>query len=249
MNDFTDKYTAIRFENVGKLYGEHIALKNINFVVEKGEFITVIGSSGCGKTTMLKLINGLLSPDEGTVYVNNEDISKIDQIELRRKIGYVIQGVGLFSHLNVKKNIEFIPNILKYDKVKSNQISRKLIGIVGLEEDMLKRYPNELSGGQRQRVGVARALAASPEILLMDEPFGALDEITRTMLQDELLKIHKELGITIFFITHDIREATKLGTKTMVVDKGEILSFGAPQEIAKNYNCETFTMPTFLPKE
>ncbi len=238
MNKTEDTAAAIRFQNVWKSYGRHIALKDINFAVKKGEFITVIGSSGCGKTTMLKLINGLLAPDQGTVYVNGKDIKTVDQIELRRRIGYVIQGVGLFSHLNVKKNIAFIPNILKYDKKKTDQITRDLIGTVGLAEDMLKRYPSELSGGQKQRVGVARALAASPEILLMDEPFGALDEITRIKLQDELLRIHGKLGITIFFITHDLREAAKLGHRVFVMDAGEIVSIGTPEETVRGYGKE-----------
>lgn len=231
MNDI-----IIQFQDVWKKYDQHIALKNINFEVKKGEFITVIGSSGCGKTTMLKLINGLLSPDQGSVFVNGQDISQVDQIELRRRIGYVIQGVGLFPHLNIKKNIEFIPNILKYDKGEADSISRSLIKTVGLEESMLMRYPSELSGGQRQRVGVARALAASPEIMLMDEPFGALDEINRIKLQDELLRIHKELGITIFFITHDLREAAKLGDRVFVMSDGEIIAIGDSQEIMRKYN-------------
>lgn len=229
-----DTPVVIRFQGVQKSYGNIIALKEINFEVRKSEFITVIGSSGCGKTTMLKLINGLLTPDCGTVTVYGDDILKIDQIQLRRKIGYVIQGVGLFPHLSVRKNIEFIPGILKYNKKKSDRIVRDLIRIVGLEEEMLDRYPNELSGGQQQRVGVARALAASPEILLMDEPFGAVDEITRTMLQDELLKIHNKLSITILFITHDIREAVKLGSRMIVMDDGRIICEGTPEEVMGN---------------
>lgn len=233
-----DNPVVIQFQGVRKSYGDRIVLKEINFEVRKGEFITVIGSSGCGKTTMLKLINGLLTPDRGTVYVYGEDVSKTNQIELRRRIGYVIQGVGLFPHMSVRKNIEFVPSILKYDKKKSNKIARDLIRVVGLEEDMLERYPSELSGGQKQRVGVARALAASPEILLMDEPFGAVDEITRTMLQDELLKVHKKLDIAIFFITHDIREAVKLGNRMIVMNDGEIISSGTPEEVINNHEIE-----------
>lgn len=233
-----DNLVVIRFQEVCKFYGGQAALKNISFEVRKGELLTVIGSSGCGKTTMLKLINGLLTPNSGTVYVYGEDVSKSDQIELRRRIGYVIQGVGLFPHMNVRKNIEFIPGILKYNKTRSERISRDLIRTVGLKEEMLERYPSELSGGQKQRVGVARALAASPEILLMDEPFGALDEITRTMLQDELLRIHKKLDITIIFVTHDIREAVKLGSRIFVMDDGEIISSGKPEEIICNYENE-----------
>lgn len=235
MNNNIDNSGIIKFENVWKRYAETIALKNINLAIKKGEFVTVIGSSGCGKTTMLKLINALLEPDDGKVYVDGRDISRVNQIELRRRIGYVIQGIGLFPHLSVKKNIEFIPNILKYDKKEAGEIAQTLIHTVGLNQDMLERYPSELSGGQRQRVGVARALAASPEILLMDEPFGALDEITRLKLQDNLLAIHKDLGLTIIFITHDLREAAKLGSKILVMGSGEILSFGLAADVMKKY--------------
>ena len=226
----------IEFVNVSKSYGDHLALHNVSLQIAKGEFVTVIGSSGSGKTTMLKMINGLLTPSRGTVRVFGEDVAQTDQIALRRKIGYVIQGIGLFSHLSVRKNIEFIPGILKFDRETSRAIAGRLIRLVGLDEKMLDRYPSELSGGQQQRVGVARALAASPEILLMDEPFGALDEITRGLLQDELEKIQRELNITIFFITHDIREATRLGRRVLVMHGGEIVSSGSPAEIMQDYD-------------
>ncbi len=232
MNDqLPDASVVIRFQDVKKSYGEKVAIEEINFEIRKGELVTIIGSSGCGKTTMLKLINGLLTPDCGTISVYGEDIRTVDQIKLRRKIGYVIQGVGLFPHLNVKKNILFIPGILKFNKNKSDRIAQDLIRMVGLEEDILYRYPSELSGGQQQRVGVARALAASPDILLMDEPFGAVDEMTRTMLQEELLKIHGELGITILLITHDLREAIKLGERLLVMDEGRIICDNTPEKI------------------
>lgn len=229
-----DPNAVIRFSRVSKDYGDHTALKNISFTIMKGEFITVIGSSGCGKTTMLKLMNGLIAPDRGRVEINGTDIAKTDQIALRRKIGYVIQNIGLFSHLSVKKNIEFIPHILKYEKEEASRISHRLIQTVGLTEEMLERYPAELSGGQKQRVGVARALAASPEIMLMDEPFGALDEITRNKLQDEMVRIHKELGLTTVFITHDLREAAKLGDRIFVMDQGELTAITTPQELEQN---------------
>lgn len=210
-------------------------LKNINLKVDKGEFVTIIGSSGCGKTTFLKLINGLVNPDFGQVYINNYDISKIDKIALRRKIGYVIQEIGLFPHMNVRKNISYIPNLIKKDsKEKVENKVRELIKVVGLKEDMLDRYPNELSGGQRQRVGIARALASDAKILLMDEPFGAIDEITRRLLQDEILRIYKEFNMTILFITHDIKEALKLGTRVIVMDKGEIIQNDTPEEVVRN---------------
>ena len=228
MNDHRLSPCAIRFRGVGKKYNGTEVLKDLSFSIAKGELITVIGSSGCGKTTMLKLINGLLTPDSGKICINGENIAETNQIELRRRIGYVIQNIGLFPHLSVEKNIEFIPHLLKYDKKNAARIARRLIETVGLSADLLSRYPNELSGGQKQRVGVARALAASPEILLMDEPFGALDEITRTKLQKELLKIRRELDLTIVFITHDLKEASKLGDRIFVMDKGTLVSVCTP---------------------
>ena len=227
--------SLIEVENVKKVYGDKLILKNINLKVDKGEFVTIIGSSGCGKTTFLKLINGLVNPDFGQVYINNYDISKIDKIALRRKIGYVIQEIGLFPHMNVRKNISYIPNLIKKDsKEKVENKVRELIKVVGLKEDMLDRYPNELSGGQRQRVGISRALASDAKILLMDEPFGAIDEITRRLLQDEILRIYKQFNMTIIFITHDIKEALKLGTRVIVMDKGEIVQNDTPEEVVRN---------------
>ncbi len=224
--------TIIRFEHVSKSYGEHHILSDFCLDIDKGEFLTVIGSSGSGKTTMLKMINGLLSPTLGTIYVNGKDISKENQTLLRRNIGYVIQGIGLFPHMSVKKNIAYVPSLLNgHDKQRTARAVERLIKVVGLDEEMLERYPAELSGGQRQRVGIARALAANPEILLMDEPFGAVDEITRKMLQNEIARIHKELGVTIVFITHDIKEAMKLGDRVLVIDKGKIEQLGNPEEI------------------
>ena len=241
MNDHRLSPCAIRFRGVGKKYNGTEVLKDLSFSIAKGELITVIGSSGCGKTTMLKLINGLLTPDSGKICINGENIAETNQIELRRRIGYVIQNIGLFPHLSVEKNIEFIPHLLKYDKKNAARIARRLIETVGLSADLLSRYPNELSGGQKQRVGVARALAASPEILLMDEPFGALDEITRTKLQKELLKIRRELDLTIVFITHDLKEASKLGDRIFVMDKGTLVSVCTPEELKRQY--ENHTLP------
>ncbi|MBU3134419.1 ABC transporter ATP-binding protein [Clostridium gasigenes] len=230
-----EKQGVIKLEGVSKGYGNNLILNEFNLNINKGEFLTIIGSSGCGKTTVLKLINGLLTPDSGKVHVNGEDISVVNQIQLRRKIGYVIQGVGLFPHMNIRKNISYVPNLTKKDdKSKIAAKALKLIKVVGLSEDMLDRYPSELSGGQRQRVGLARALASTPDILLMDEPFGAVDEITRKLLQEEILRIYKELNVTIVFITHDIKEALKLGTRVLVMDKGQIIQVGAPNEIIEN---------------
>lgn len=225
---------AIRFEHVTKSYGEREILNDFNLEIQRGEFLTIIGSSGSGKTTVLKLINGLISPTFGIIYVDGKDISKEDQTLLRRNIGYVIQGIGLFPHITVRKNIAYVPSLLNHrDKERTRRAVERLIDVVGLEQDMLDRYPSELSGGQRQRVGIARALAANPDILLMDEPFGAVDEITRKMLQNEILRIHDQLGVTIVFITHDIKEALKLGTRVMVMNKGHVEQFDTPDNIRK----------------
>lgn len=225
----------IEFKDIRKAYGEKEVIIDFNLVVEKGEFITIVGRSGCGKTTILKMVNGLNVPDEGHIYVNGKDIKNENLIELRRNIGYSIQGTGLFPHMTVGKNIAYVPNLLnKANKKKTKESVDKLMKVVGLEESMLDRYPDELSGGQQQRVGIARALAASPQIMLMDEPFGAVDEITRKMLQDEILRIHSELKVTILFVTHDIKEALKLGTKVLVMDKGEIVQYATPDDIINN---------------
>lgn len=222
----------IRFDHVSKSYGENLVLADFNLSIDKGEFVTVIGSSGSGKTTMLKMINGLLAPTLGTIYIDGKDIARENQTLLRRNIGYVIQGIGLFPHMNVRKNIAYVPELLnRRDKKRTARAVERLIEVVGLEHEMLERYPAELSGGQRQRIGIARALAANPEILLMDEPFGAVDEITRKMLQNEIARIHQTLGVTIVFITHDIKEALKLGTRILVMDKGKVEQDGTPEEI------------------
>lgn len=225
----------IEFKNIKKVYGEKEVIIDFNLVIEKGDFITIVGRSGCGKTTILKMVNGLNIPDEGHIYVNGKDIKNENIIELRRNIGYSIQGTGLFPHMTVENNIAYVPNLLnKTNKNKTKEAVNKLMNIVGLEESMMNRYPDELQGGQQQRVGIARALAASPEIMLMDEPFGAVDEITRKMLQDEILRIHGELEVTILFVTHDIKEALKLGTKVLVMDNGEIVQYATPDEVINN---------------
>jgi len=223
---------VIEYKNVQKKYGEQAVVDNFSLVISKGEFVTIIGSSGSGKTTILKMVNGLILPDQGNVYVEGKDIAKEDLIVLRRNIGYAIQGSVLFPHMTIEKNIAYVPNLLnKGDKKRTKAAVRKWLEIVGLAEDMLERFPDELSGGQQQRVGIARALAASPDILIMDEPFGAVDEITRVQLQDEISRIHKQTGITVMFVTHDIKEALKLGTKVLVMDQGEIQQFAKPEEI------------------
>lgn len=222
----------IQFVDVTKAYDDEAILERFSLDIGRGEFLTIIGSSGCGKTTLLKMINGLLIPDTGTVFVQGQDISKTDLIALRRNIGYAIQGVGLFPHMTVRKNIAYVPSLLnKQNRQKTEAAVARLVKVVGLDESLLDRYPSELSGGQQQRVGIARSLAAAPEILLMDEPFGAVDEITRRMLQDEILRIHRELGVTIVFITHDIREALKLGTRVAVMDHGGLVQMDTPENI------------------
>jgi osmoprotectant transport system ATP-binding protein len=225
----------IRFSGVTKHYEKTLALDNLDLDIHRGEFLTIIGGSGGGKTTLIKLVNGLLEPDSGTVYVGDEDVSTMDKIALRRKIGYSIQGIGLFPHMSVAKNIAYVPSLSKlWDKETERKKVAELLEKVGLEPEMAKRYPSELSGGQRQRVGLARALAAGSEILLMDEPFGAVDEITRRALQDEMLRIHQEISATIIFVTHDISEALKLGSRVLVIDNGQAVQYDTPEEIINN---------------
>ena len=222
----------IRFEHISKSYGEFCVLHDFNLEVMRGEFLTVIGSSGSGKTTVLKMVNGLIIPDGGKLFVDGQDISGTNLIELRRKIGYVIQNIGLFPHMTVWKNIAYVPSLLnKQDKERTKKAVARLMDVVGLSGDLMRRYPSELSGGQQQRVGIARALASNPYILLMDEPFGAVDEITRKMLQEEISRIHKALNVTTIFVTHDIREPLKLGTRVLVMDAGRIEQLGDPDEI------------------
>lgn len=227
--------TAIEFKNIKKAYGEKVVLDHFNLRIEKGEFITIIGSSGGGKTTALKMVNGLIEPTEGDILIFGENIKTKNMIALRRNIGYAIQGGVLFPNMTVEQNISYVPNLLnKKNREKTKAAVSKWMKIVGLDEDMKERYPSELSGGQQQRVGIARALAASPEILLMDEPFGSVDEITRGQLQIELKEIYEKTGITILFVTHDISEALKLGTKVLVMDKGLIQQYAEPAELLRS---------------
>lgn len=222
----------IRLEHVYKSFGEVRVLNDFNLTVSEGEFLTVIGRSGCGKTTMLKLLNGLLAPERGRVFVENQDISTLDLISLRRRMGYVIQNKGLFPHMTVEKNITYVPVISgQRDRKKNHELTKRLLTLVGLDTAMANRYPGELSGGQQQRVGIARALAASPKILLMDEPFGALDEITRQSMQDEMKRLQREMRLTIVFITHDIRESMKLGDRVLVMEQGKVLQLDKPEMI------------------
>lgn len=225
---------VIQFDRVCKSFDGHPVLRDFSLSLERGEFLTVIGRSGCGKTTALRLVNGLISADGGRVLVKGRDVAQADPVALRRGIGYAIQSVGLFPHLTVEKNIAYVPSISGLTGWKGRERREKaeaLLERVGLDPGLAGRYPRSLSGGQRQRVGIARALAAGPELLLMDEPFGAVDEITRGQLQDELLALHVQSKITVLFVTHDIGEALKLGTCTLVLEAGEVQQYAPPSEI------------------
>ena len=227
--------SVISLKNITAAYGNKDVLMHFNLEIARGEFVMLIGTSGCGKTTALKLMNGLLRPKEGSVVVNGNDLSRTDLTALRRNLGYVVQETGLFPHLTIEKNISYVADLSrkKDSKAIQNRVTQ-LLQLVELPEEIRRRYPDELSGGQNQRVGIARALMNSPEILLMDEPFGAVDEITRRRLQEEIGKIHRQQGETIVFVTHDIDEALRLGTRIVVMDAGRIIQDGTPEEIREH---------------
>jgi len=225
----------VEVNNVSKQYSsEFKVLNNLSLAVEEGEFITILGPSGCGKTTLLKMINKLIEFDSGDIKVKGKSIKEWDTIKLRRSIGYVIQQIGLFPHMTIEDNISYVLSIQGISKEIRREKAEELVELVGLTKEMLSRYPSELSGGQKQRVGVARALAADPDIILMDEPFGAVDEIARTSLQDELLKLQKRLNKTILFVTHDIQEAIKLGSRIVLLNNGKIEQIGTKEELLFN---------------
>ena len=225
----------LEFKNITKRFKNQTVLKNISFTVNKGEFIVIVGPSGCGKTTTLKMINKLISPTSGNIYLHGKDIMKSDTIKLRRNMGYVIQQTGLFPHMSVSENIGIIPELEKWTEEKILERTTELLNMVGMEpKDYIDRYPCELSGGQQQRVGVARSFATNPEIILMDEPFSALDPISRNQLQDELFNLQQEFKKTIVFVTHDMDEALKLADRICIMKEGEILQFDTPEEILNN---------------
>lgn len=225
----------IKFEKVTKSYEKQTVVSDISFEVEKGELVVLIGPSGCGKTTLLKMLNRLINPSSGKIYINNENISGKDKIELRRNIGYVIQQTGLFPHMTVQENIEVISKLQKKPKEEIIAKSIELMNMVGLDPDeYLNRYPFQLSGGQQQRIGVARALACDPDVILMDEPFSALDPMTRLQLQDELAELQANVHKTIVFVTHDMDEAVKIADKICLINEGRIVQYDTVEEIMKN---------------
>lgn len=225
--------SKIVFENIKIEYNNVEILKDVNFSINDGEFICIIGPSGCGKTSLLKTINLLIKPKSGKIYIDDKDIFEYNKINLRRKIGYATQKSTLFPHLSVYENISFVPSLIN----KKIDIE-KCLEITSLDRKILSMYPDELSGGQLQRVSIARALANNPDILLMDEPFSSLDEITRKFLQKEIKKIHNKTNKTIIFITHDIEEAVYLADKILVLNNGKIEEYASPNEIINSKKSE-----------
>ena len=223
----------IQFEHVSKNYGKTPILKDLNFTIPDGQFVVLIGPSGCGKTTTLKTINRLIDIDEGTISIDGKDIRSSDKVELRRHIGYVIQQIGLFPNMTVAKNICVVPRLLKYDKQRQDGIVREMLKMVNMEQ-YADKYPSQLSGGQQQRIGVLRALAASPPIVLMDEPFSALDPMTREVLQDEVKNIQQKLGKTIVFVSHDMGEALKLADVIIFMESGRVVQMASPEEMLEH---------------
>ena len=228
---------AIEYQHVVKKFAgsDYIAVNDVNLSINEGEFITILGSSGSGKTTLLKMTNRLYDPDSGDIILFGENIRDVDVVKVRRRIGYVIQQVGLLPHMTIAQNIAIVPKLLKWDKQQIEARVSELLELVGLEpKEFIKRYPSQLSGGQQQRVGLARALAVDPKIMLLDEPFGAIDAINRLNLQDELKRLHGGLKKTFLFVTHDISEALKLGTRVIVMNEGKVCQYDTPINIAKN---------------
>lgn len=232
----------IEYRNFKKYYGEKLIIKGINLTIEKGEFVVIIGPSGCGKTTTVKALNRLIDNFEGEILINGVNTREMDLIKLRTSIGYVIQQIGLFPNMTVEQNISVIPKLMKWEKQKTLDRVKELMAMVNMPyEEYGKKYPRQLSGGQQQRIGVLRALAVNPPIMIMDEPFGALDPITREIFQSEVKKIQKELQITVLFITHDMHEAMKMADKIVFMDKGEILQEATPREMLLHPANETIS--------
>jgi osmoprotectant transport system ATP-binding protein len=229
-----DAPTMIRLSGVGKTYPDGtVAVHELDLDVRRGELVVLVGPSGCGKSTTLKMINRLIEPTTGTIEIDGEDVTRQDPVKLRRSIGYVIQQIGLFPHQKIVTNVMTVPLLYGETKATARERAYELMTLVGLDPDTFgDRYPHQLSGGQRQRVGVARALAADPPVLLMDEPFGAVDPVVRVRLQDEFLKIQRELGKTVVMVTHDIDEAVRMGDRVAVfATGGRLAQFATPAEL------------------
>ena len=225
----------IEFQHVPKIYkGGKVAVEDVNLSFEKGEFICFIGTSGSGKTTCMRMINRMTDPSKGKILIDGKSVTDINPVELRRQIGYVIQSIGLMPHMTIRENITLVQKLLKVSQEERNKTAEKMIDLVELPREMLDRYPHELSGGQQQRIGVVRALAADQDIILMDEPFGALDPITRDSLQDLIKDLQERLGKTVVFVTHDMDEALKLASRIVIMSEGRVIQFDTPQNILRN---------------
>lgn len=234
-----DYSVAIEFRDVGLQINHKFLVKDLRFAINRGETLVLLGRSGSGKTTSLKLINRLLEPTSGQILIDGTPTTEWDTIKLRRRIGYVIQETGLFPHFTVERNVALVANLEKWAAAKTRERVRELLELVGLNPQVFaQRFPQELSGGQRQRVGVARALAVDPPIILMDEPFGALDPLTRAELQREFANLAKKLNKTIVFVTHDIREAFKLASRIGLFQDGQLIELSAPKEFLNSTNAE-----------
>jgi osmoprotectant transport system ATP-binding protein len=237
----SENFIVIKVENVSKSHdgGQSFAVKDISFVVPQGHTLAIVGSSGSGKSTILKTINRLVEPTSGLVFVGGENVANIDPVLLRRRIGYVFQEIGLFPHMNVEENICIVPKLLGWNAEKRRARGEELMTLVGLPPETFRyRLPSELSGGQQQRVGVARALAVDPDYLLMDEPFGAVDALTRETLQEEVKRIQKQINKTIVFVTHDIFEALAIGDSIGVMHEGRLEQIGTPSELLQKPKTE-----------
>lgn len=225
----------IAIGNCSADYGQGAVLRNVNFTAKEGEFVAIIGTSGCGKTTLLKLVNGLMKPSEGEIWVEGRNVKTCDLTALRRKVGYVVQGAKLFPHMSVADNICYVPSLeRKLTASEKYKITEEMLTLVQLPVSMADRFPSQLSGGQQQRVGIGRALASHPGLLLMDEPFGAVDEITRRGLQKQVRRLVREMKITTLFVTHDIREACRMGDRIVVMSEGRIIQEGTPAQLKEN---------------
>ncbi len=224
----------IEFIDVAKIYKTQTAVEDISFKIDDGEFVCLIGTSGSGKTTIMRMINRMTEPSKGKILIDGEDIMTKNPVQLRREIGYVIQQIGLLPHMTIYENITLVPALLKWDEERKRKIAEELIKKVDLPVEYLEKYPSQLSGGQQQRIGVIRALAAEQNIILMDEPFGALDPITRESLQSLIKNIQKELGKTVVFVTHDMNEAIGLADKILIMDMGHVVQYDTPENILKN---------------